>query len=597
MTREDLDVSEVKSIATIGYTTLSEEEIEVEYPGSEIIAYSSFEDAVSAYNVGSADAVLFTNTGYANDLLQSDGSSVHTTRLSLPLVLFVSNEIADEFVPIFNVLFSLIVEGNFIEVETRQSIEAIQGGMTVEELLEVYWPVLVMGAVIIVLIIIAYTMFQRGQKEKAIVTALNFDKMTGLPTMHKLEESAGKILDKASDGEYEIIYLDIDYFRLINTLFGLDKGADVLKMMAKVLQTELEGTGAQITRIYADQFGILKKSADDKSVEQICEEKMIPAIKEILGKTFALSMSIGICKNKAKTESLSVLLDRANVAKAKGKSRHMVTCYYFDELMEKEYENRTNVTYKMEKALEDGEFSMVYQPKISFETLKICGAEALVRWTPPQAPPIWPDAFIPVFEANGFINNLDMYTFNMVCKFIKENENRVAIPHIAVNLSAITIQDELLADKLSEILQKHGVKPEMIEIELTESAMIDGVDTISRKIQELRAKGFTVSIDDFGKGTSSLGKLSSIDIDIIKMDKDFLDFSVDNKKGEIVVEDMIRMAKRLDMKVVSECVETATQANWLKGLGCDMAQGYYFEKPLVPGEFITTLRADKTYQI
>ncbi len=597
MTNEGAEPTDVKRIASVEYTTLSKEEIEAEYPNSEIIMYSSFEDAVSAFNLRSVDAMLFTNTGYANDLLDKEGASVHTTQLELPLVLFVSNDLADEFVPIFNVVFSLVAEGHYIEVETRQSVEAIQGGMTVEELIETYWPVLIMGAVIIVLIIVAYTMFQRGQKEKAIVTALNYDKMTGLPTMHKLEESASKIIAKASSEEYEVISLDIDYFRLINTLFGLDSGAKVLKTMADVLKKELSGSSAQITRIYADQFGILRKTADDKSIEQICEEKMIPAIKEILGKNFSLSMSLGVCKNKGKSESLSVLLDRANVAKAKGKSRHMVTCYYFDELMEKEYENRTNVTYKMEKALEDGEFKMVYQPKISLDTLKICGAEALVRWMPPQAPPIWPDSFIPVFEANGFIHNLDMYVFDMVCAFIKENERRTEIPHIAVNLSAITIEDELLTNKLMEILNKHGVKPEMIEIELTESAMVDSVDTISRKIHELRSKGFTVSIDDFGKGTSSLGKLSSIDIDIIKMDKDFLDFSVDNKKGGIVVEDMIRMAKRLDMKVVSECIETASQASWLKSLGCDMAQGYYFEKPLTPGEFVATLKEDKTYQI
>ncbi len=587
----------VEDIAMVEYSTLSRDEVAAEYPGSSVKVYNDFTDAIAAFDAGNADAIVFTNTQLTAELLAHIDSKVHSTTMGLPFCLFVSKEMANEYVGIFNVIFNTISDEYYFEVEAQQvAVITGQDAYTVEDFMKTYWPVILIGVLIIVLIGIAYALHQQSLREKAIRKALEFDELTGLPSMHRTVELSTKMLAKSSAEEYELVTVDIDYFRLINTLYGMEAGEKVIKIVAECLSSTYKEKTALITRVYADQFFIIKKSSEGKNIVDVCEEVIAPEIHKIVGESFSLSMSAGICKIKDSSDSISVVFDRANVAKAKGKSRHSFTCHFFDEQMEGDYSNRMSVTHKMDQALENKEFIMYYQPKVSLESLQICGAEALVRWAPPDEDMIRPDLFIPVFEANGFITNLDMYVFDSVCAFISANSSKVKIPHVSVNLSAVSLADDQLCDKLGDILKKYELAPEKIEIELTESAMVEELENTPKRIEELKSAGFAISIDDFGKGTSSLGKLSSIDIDILKLDKDFLDFR-DQKKGAVVVEDMIRMAKRLDITVVSECIETAEQAGWLKSLGCDMAQGYYFEKPLTPEDFLAVLTKNQVYQI
>ncbi len=264
--------------------------------------------------------------------------------------------------------------------------------------------------------------------------------------------------------------------------------------------------------------------------------------------------------------------------------------------MKKMFENKIDVTLKMEQALKDKEFVVVYQPKIDFKTLKIGGAEALVRWRPKGKDQIFPDSFIPVFEENGFIFQLDMYVLEEVCKCIGTNCRRMEIPRISVNLSAHSILDDNIAVRIKDILFHHGVKTDEIELEVTESAILSDESKFITKIKELKRMGLFISLDDFGAGVSSLNRLSAIEADVLKLDKAFFDVKDSYGKTNIVVADVIAMAKHLNMKVVAEGVETLAQAKWLRDIDCDYAQGYYFERPVDKEVFIGLLLHKKTYE-
>ncbi len=294
---------------------------------------------------------------------------------------------------------------------------------------------------------------------------------------------------------------------------------------------------------------------------------------------------------------ITALIGQADNARLEGKSKHKTTFITFDDKMKKQYENKINITFRMEQALKDNEFTVEYQPKIDFNTLKLGGAEALVRWTPKFGEKIFPDEFIPIFEENGFISYLDLFVLKEVCKCIKENCYKMGIPRISVNLSAHTVLSNYIVNNISDTLATYEVDASMIELELTESAVEANTDRFLSTVKKFKELGFSISIDDFGAGVSSLNRLSAVEADILKLDKAFFNLKDQGAKSTVVVADVITMAKHLNMKVVAEGVETAAQAMWLKGIGCDYAQGYYFAKPMSEERFKEVLVSDKEYKI
>ncbi len=269
----------------------------------------------------------------------------------------------------------------------------------------------------------------------------------------------------------------------------------------------------------------------------------------------------------------------------------------FDDKMQKIYENKLNITYRMKDAINNREFSVFYQPKIDFRCMCICGAEALVRWFPKEGKPIFPDEFIPVFEQNGFILTLDLYVLDEVCRYFLQNEKILNIPKISVNLSAYSILAEDVIERITEIVEIHDIDPKKLEFELTESAVESDIGLFLQRVKELKSLGFTVSIDDFGAGLSSLNRLCAVEADVLKLDKEFFSLKFAGDKSKAVVASVVDMAKRIDMLVVAEGVETAEQALWLQKLNCDYAQGYYFASPMDKVAFSALLQSQKIFSI
>lgn len=246
---------------------------------------------------------------------------------------------------------------------------------------------------------------------------------------------------------------------------------------------------------------------------------------------------------------------------------------------------KSKLEKNLEKGLKNKEFKIFMQPKFDLMTEKIVGAESLIR-REKNGQLIMPQFFIPKYEKNNLITKLDMYVFESICKEIKKwGEKGYKLFPISVNQSRKVLYNKNHVNELGQIIEKYEVNPNLIELELTETAVVKDIEIAKEAERKVHSLGFVVSMDDFGVGYSSFYMLKNINIDILKIDKSFSDEVLSNKRGKIILESIIDMAKKLEIKTVAEGIETKEQVEYLRKIGCDMVQGYYFEKPMLIEEF------------
>ena len=241
----------------------------------------------------------------------------------------------------------------------------------------------------------------------------------------------------------------------------------------------------------------------------------------------------------------------------------------------------------MEKALENKEFKLYLQPQVDLKTKKIVSAEALVRWSDPEKGMIPPFKFIPLFEKNGFISKLDYFIWEESIKTLaKWRENSQIMVPISINLSRVDIQKEGLIEAMIQLFEKYSMLPKWVKAEVTESACLENDKIIMEKMGILKKHGLKIAIDDFGSGYSSLHMLKEMPIDILKIDKSFLNYTGEmTEKDEILIRDVVDLGKDMKMQIIVEGVETLEQSDFLEGIGCDIAQGYYYGRPMPVAEF------------
>ena len=297
-----------------------------------------------------------------------------------------------------------------------------------------------------------------------------------------------------------------------------------------------------------------------------------------------LNLSIGVYQIKKEDSEINKILDKAFMARAKIKGLYDNNFYIFDEVIENQLLEEQKIESSMEEALENREFKVVYQPKTITKTEKVTGAEALVRWNK-NGEMISPGKFIPLFEKNKFIIKLDLYIFEQVCQDMNcWREKYGFMPIIGVNFSKTHFIDENFIKDYVEITDKYRIPRNKIDLEITESAAIDeNIDTI-KILNKIKEQGFTISIDDFGTGYSSLSMIQSMPIDIIKIDKVFVD-KADLQSQNNIINYIMVIAKHLGVKTIVEGVETKEQVEFIRKLGCDVIQGYYYSKPISREEF------------
>lgn len=377
-----------------------------------------------------------------------------------------------------------------------------------------------------------------------------------------------------------VVTMDIKNFKVINASYSYEMGDTILIHISSLLRS-FTGGGECFARIEADKFILLLEYQSINGLQHRLNQ-LIRRIEQIPGDErldFDIRCIMGVCLVEPGDQDMSVLADHANAARKTLKDYHKSAYRFYNRESEQKIVMEREMTFRMRGALEKREFLVYYQPKISLERKKIIGLEALVRWKTKDGRLIPPDEFIPLFEKNGFISELDSYVYERVCELIASWQEKGLKPlPIAVNISRMHLVEPDFLERLIAINRKHGVKEQNLELEITESAFLNNTETVLKVARDIKKQGFSLAMDDFGTGYSSLSLLKDLPVDFIKLDREFFR-KVLNTREKIIVSNVIHMAKELDIQVISEGIETGEHERFLKEIGCDLAQGYLYGRP------------------
>ncbi len=442
--------------------------------------------------------------------------------------------------------------------------------------------------IVALIIYLCFFAYHKACIVKKLKEVVDTDLLTGARNINKFKIDANMLFEKNNRNDYVIVYMDIDRFKYINDTFGYEAGDNILCHVAKCLDDMLRADEI-FARLSADNFIILINNTGEMEIlERIRNLNLnIQANYKMQESSHKLVISFGICKLENSHSDLTANLDKANTARKSVKGCHTSTYAFYDNQMHQQITDEIEIVESMQAALNNKEFEVYLQPKCQIKTNKILGAEALIRWIHPQKGIISPNKFIPIFEKNGFITKVDFFVFEEVCKTLSYmREHGYEIYPISVNLSRVHMQSTDFIDKLIDIANKYDVPSELLELELTETVILHNIDDLLSIMTTLKEKGFLLSMDDFGTGYSSLNLLKELPFDILKIDRGFFNDVHATQREKIVIKDVVAMAHHLDMKVVSEGVETQRQKKLLQEINCDMAQGYLYAKPMPIKEYL-----------
>lgn len=409
------------------------------------------------------------------------------------------------------------------------------------------------------------------------------DSITGGDNFSNFKEKAKKY----ENTEGYVIALDISEFKLVNNVCGNARGDEVLKAIWDVILANCNDN-EQAARVNADRFVIFWIESSKKTVTYRIEK----LINEIEGISEQLSVPrlypvIGI-RAVEKLDDADKRYGEALRAKALVKNRRDRHYAFYDEIDYDTIVENKNLENGFEKALADKKFEVWYQPKFNSHTGKIVGSEALIRWRADDGSLISPGRFIPLFEKNGNIIRLDEYVFREVCRQQKEwQKEGIQILPVSVNISRFSLYYSNVVEKYERIINYYDVDHKYVQIEITESAIIENT-VIVELIQKFHDAGFDILLDDFGSGYSSLASLNQMPFDTIKLDKSLVDY-VGNENGEKLLKFIVQLVQSLGMKITAEGVEYKEQLDFLENLNCDDIQGFYFSKPLMLADFSAKL--------
>ncbi len=415
----------------------------------------------------------------------------------------------------------------------------------------------------------------------------SIDEVTGLLKYDKFKEVAQTQLNQSGpEAQYAIVSTDFAHFKYFNEVYGFRSGDEVLKDYASLVAKHNPWAVAAC-RDYADNFLVMVKVKNAESlmsnitsynksfVESQNERYMDSKLELYSGVYIITNPETGIVQ----------ALDNANTARKILKEKGDTGVLLFEPAMRVNRMKEIAILHMLEEAIDNSEFCLYLQPKISLETGKLVGAEGLSRWEKANGEIVPPSDFIPPLEKSGKIVQLDFYMFETILRQQKKWKNAgYPVVPISVNLSRYHIKDEHLVEKLIGLLEVYGIDSSLIEIEITESAFIEDQNALIELMREIKRRGFLVSIDDFGTGYSSLSMLTELPADIVKIDKEFLRHS-DSATSKGMLNNVIRLIKDNRMDVVCEGVEMSEQADFLAKAGCDIGQGFYFSKPIPVAEF------------
>ncbi len=411
--------------------------------------------------------------------------------------------------------------------------------------------------------------------------------VSGIWGRQRFIDEVSKFLADNKDGKYVLARWDIDHFKLFNDNFGIAEGDRLLRSIGVRyrLTAEKGGPGCPLFFAHwgADHFVALydREGFNPDKLYSYTLMQLNSCFED-----FDFSISYGFFDIDDPTVPVAVMCDRAGLALNSIKNRYDKQYEWYTGEMRDRIVEELEITSSMKRALENGEFIPYFQPQYNYETGELIGAEALVRWNDPQKGIIPPGNFIPLFEKNGFISEVDYCMWETTCAYIREwLDKGYDVPPISVNISRRDFYDSKLTDKLCALVEKYNIKAEMLHLEMTESAYMDNPDQLLAILGKMKDRGFHVEMDDFGSGYSSLNTLKDVPVDLLKLDMKFVAESANIARGGSILSSVIHMAHGINLPVLAEGIETRQQADYLKTINCLYMQGYLFSKPICAESF------------
>jgi len=416
------------------------------------------------------------------------------------------------------------------------------------------------------------------------------DALTGLGNRALLLDRLDAALDRArEDGSrLALLFIDLDDFKLVNDSMGHTFGDSLLQAFAERL-AESRPSDASVYRLGSDEFALLMERVSDEKAALAAASKITASLDEPFRNQnyeFFISASIGVALNDALDASGLDLLRDADTAMYSAKSIKTKSFLLFESHMHDRAAERFQLIGDMHRALQRDEFFLAYQPIVRLAALDLVGYEALLRWRHPDRGLIMPGAFIPLAEESGLIARLGMRAMEMACAQAREwaDARPKAPPFVSINVSVHQLRQADFVQSVDDAVRRHGLDPTQIKLEITESGVMEDVEFSLGVLRDLAALTVRLEIDDFGTGYSSLSYLRRIPAEILKVDRSFVTGIEHDGEKLAIVKTILGLARILGMAVVAEGVETAAQLSILRGLGCEYAQGYLFDKPLTPEE-------------
>ncbi|MEA4853941.1 MAG: EAL domain-containing protein [Christensenella sp.] len=419
--------------------------------------------------------------------------------------------------------------------------------------------------------------------------AAETDPLTGLYNRQAFYRHVREEIDAHHDKKYVLLRFDIDRFKAYNDVFGMEAGDQLLSVIGHAMLAAAEKHFV-LGRVQADHFVALLPE-EKLNLESV--QKSLDNYSSAYSANFHLTFSVGLYRVTEPEIEVSLMCDRALLALQAVKSSYNNKKAWYTEQMRKKLIEEQGLIDDMDQALKEGQFVLYFQPQVNFDDGSLIGAEALVRWDHPKHGLISPANFIPIFEKNGFISKLDAYVWEKSCQYLRswlDRDHRILPLSVSVNISRINIYDDTLCDRLKALVEKYRLPPSYLKLEITESAYMENPTQLINVVKRLQAMGFTIEMDDFGSGYSSLNTLKDVPVDVLKLDIKFLSQGENDARGGHILSSVIRMAHWLKIPVIAEGVETKTQADYLKSLSCFYMQGYYFGKPMPALQFEELLK-------
>ena len=440
-----------------------------------------------------------------------------------------------------------------------------------------------------VLFLYIYTLLKREHESLRLFAYK--DSLTGADNRNRFVSELPGLLKETADRA--VVLMNISGFKFVNEFFGFEKGNLFLLHIARVLRGSIR-EGERYYRDNADRFGMLVYYQDREGLtdrirkiqKDINEYTVSPNQDYRINCNFGVYLIQAPGPDRQDPPSPDTVINGALLALNSVNGNTANPIAFYDEEMHEKARRKIEIASQMQAALANGEFHMYLQPKYFLEDGSLHSAEALVRWCSGGEIIHYPDEFIPIFEENGFITELDMYMLEEACRRVSHwTELGYKVRPISVNQSRIFFYDEEFLDKFRQIVDRYSIDPDMIILEVTESVAMSNLARVKMVISKLHNMGFSISMDDFGSGYSSLNTLKDLDIAELKLDKEFLSEQSTSPRGQVVIESIIHLAKALSITTVAEGIENEVQLRFLQSVSCDIGQGYYFAKPMPADEF------------